>query len=306
VDEAATTANVIGTTTAAGLKTGLQALLSAQAMLGVKPRIIGAPGLATQAVVTALSTVAQKLRAMAYAYCDGCDTLAQAITYRNQFSARELMLLWPNYIRFDTATAANVEAYSEAYALGLRAAIDRDTGWHKTLSNVAVNGVVGITKPVFWDLQQERTDADLLNAAGITTLVNHNGYRFWGSRTCDDEGLFFFESYTRTAQILADTMAEAHMWANDKPLHPSLAKDIIECQRQAAQPQGRGLHPGRQGLAGRIGQHQRHAQERQAASTTTTPRCRRWKTSPSASASPTPTGPTSPAAWRLEPWAIPP
>jgi hypothetical protein len=123
-------------------------------MLGVKPRIIGAPGLATQAVVTALSTVAQKLRAMAYAYCDGCDTLAQAITYRNQFSARELMLLWPNYIRFDTATAANVEAYSEAYALGLRAAIDRDTGWHKTLSNVAVNGVVGITKPVFWDLQQ--------------------------------------------------------------------------------------------------------------------------------------------------------
>jgi phage tail sheath protein FI len=74
----------------------------------------------------------------------------------------------------------------------------------------------------------EGTDADLLNAAGITTLVNHNGYRFWGSRTCDDEGLFIFESYTRTAQILADTMAEAMLWANDKPLHPSLAKDIIE------------------------------------------------------------------------------
>ena len=33
---------------------------------------------------------------------------------------------------------------------------------------------------------------------------------------------------TRTAQILADTMAEAHMWANDKPLTPTLVKDIIE------------------------------------------------------------------------------
>ena len=25
-----------------------------------------------------------------------------------------------------------------------------------------------------------------------------------------------------------DTMGEAHMWAVDKPLHPSLARDIIE------------------------------------------------------------------------------
>ena len=37
-----------------------------------------------------------------------------------------------------------------------------------------------------------------------------------------------FENYTRTAQVLADTMAEAHMWAVDMPLNPSLARDIIE------------------------------------------------------------------------------
>ena len=40
--------------------------------------------------------------------------------------------------------------------------------------------------------------------------------------------LFAFESATRTAQILADTMAEGHFWAVDKPLHPSLVKDILE------------------------------------------------------------------------------
>ncbi len=39
---------------------------------------------------------------------------------------------------------------------------------------------------------------------------------------------FAFENYTRTAQVLTDTMAEAHMWAVDKPLNPSLARDIIE------------------------------------------------------------------------------
>ncbi len=37
-----------------------------------------------------------------------------------------------------------------------------------------------------------------------------------------------FENYTRTAQVLADTMAEAHFWANDRPMHPSLVRDIVE------------------------------------------------------------------------------
>ena len=115
-----------------------------------------------------------------------------------------------------------------AYALGLRAKIDFETGWHKTISNVAVNGVTGISKSIFWDLQSSATDAGLLNEAGITTLINAQGFKFWGSRTCSDEPLFSFESAVRTAQVLADSIAEAHMWANDKPLHPSIVKDILE------------------------------------------------------------------------------
>jgi hypothetical protein len=35
-------------------------------------------------------------------------------------------------------------AYATARALGLRAKIDEQTGWHKSLSNVGVNGVTGI------------------------------------------------------------------------------------------------------------------------------------------------------------------
>ena len=86
----------------------------------------------------------------------------------------------------------------------------------------------GLTKKVFWDLQDPDTDAGLLNAADVTCLIQQDGFRFWGSHTCSDDPLFLFENYTRTAQILADTMAEAHMWANDKPLTPTLVKDIIE------------------------------------------------------------------------------
>jgi phage tail sheath protein FI len=220
--------NVIGTVNAQGQRTGIKALLSAQAMLGVKPRIIGAPGLDTAAVAAELAGTAQKLRAMVYASCWDCETVAEATTYRNGFAARELMLIHPNFQNFDVVASASVEAPASAYALGLRAKIDNDHGWHKTLSNVAVNGVTGISKSIFWDLQSSATDAGVLNAADVTTLINAKGFRFWGSRTCSDEPLFAFESSVRTAQVLADSIADAHLWANDKPLHPSIVKDILE------------------------------------------------------------------------------
>ncbi|CAB5653616.1 Phage tail sheath protein [Pseudomonas putida] len=81
---------------------------------------------------------------------------------------------------------------------------------------------------MFWDLQNPATDANYLNSNEVTTLINADGFRFWGSRTCTEDPLFAFENYTRTAQVLADTMAEAHMWAIDKPMHPSLIRDMLE------------------------------------------------------------------------------
>lgn len=228
VDPTETETNAIGTVTTEGMKTGLQAFLSAEQSLGVKPRILGAPGIDTQAVTTELAVIAGKLRAFAYATCEGCATKEEASTYRDLFSARELMLLWPDWKAYDSVAGTSNQASAVAYALGLRAKIDTETGWHKTLSNVAVSGVTGITKDVHWDLQDPNTDAGFLNEADITTLINRTGFRFWGSRTCSDDPLFAFENYTRTAQILSDTIADAHMWAVDKPMHPTLAKDIIE------------------------------------------------------------------------------
>ncbi|HDY98760.1 MAG TPA: phage tail sheath protein [Pseudomonas sabulinigri] len=227
-DEAATTTNIIGGVNAGGQFTGLKALLAAKAQLGVTPRIIGVPGLDSLPVATEMVSIAQKLRAMAYASCWDCATKEEALAYRENFSARELMLIWPDFLSWDTVAGGNAEASAVARALGLRAKIDQQTGWHKTLSNVGVNGVTGISRDVYWDLQNPATDAGYLNAADITTLVRADGFRFWGSRTCSDDPLFAFESATRTAQVLADTIAEAHMWAVDKPMHPSLIRDILE------------------------------------------------------------------------------
>ena len=112
------------------------------------------------------------------------------------------------------------------YSGGQATSVNVGTG---AVTNIPVNGVTGISKDVFWDLQDPATDAGYLNSKDITTLINKTGFRFWGSRTCaGPQSLYQFENYTRTAQVVADTVAEGHMWAVDQPLHPSLIRDIIE------------------------------------------------------------------------------
>jgi len=205
-----------------------QALLAAQAKLGVKPRILACPGLDTLPVATELAGIAQRLRAFAYVSAWGAATKEDATIYRDNFSQREIMVIWPDFLSWDIVANESATAYATARAVGLRAKLDEEIGWHKTLSNIGVNGVIGINKDIFWDLQDPATDAGYLNSNEVTTLIRHEGFRFWGSRTCSADPLFAFENYTRTAQVLADTMAEAHFWATDLPLNPSLARDMIE------------------------------------------------------------------------------
>ncbi|MGH2031964.1 phage tail sheath subtilisin-like domain-containing protein, partial [Acinetobacter baumannii] len=87
------------------------------------------------------------------------------------------------FLAWDTTANQTDIAWATARALGLRAKIDQDTGWHKTLSNVGVNGVTGVSASVSWDLQEKATDANLLNQAGVTTLIRNDGFKFWGNRT---------------------------------------------------------------------------------------------------------------------------
>ncbi|WP_225206251.1 phage tail sheath subtilisin-like domain-containing protein [Novosphingobium huizhouense] len=200
---------------------GVNQLLGAEMALGFRPRIIGAPGLDTAAVASALVVVAKKLRGMVYARAIG-NTVNAASNYAAQFGDRELMLIWPNFTGSFAGDAV-------ARAIGLRAQIDEQQGWHKTLSNVVVAGVSGIAQDVSFDFEGGASDATTLNAAGITTLVRFGGgFRFWGNRTRSDEPLFAFESATRTSQIIADEIAYGLAWAQDKPMTARLVRDVLD------------------------------------------------------------------------------
>lgn len=219
---------VIGGTEADGSYTGMYALLVAEQdeHIGYRPRILAAPGLDTKEVTSSLCVIAEKLRAFVYAGCYGCNTMAEAIAYRADFAYRELMLIWPDFIAYNPQSGQNEAFPAPAYACGLRALIDNEQGWHKSLSNVPVKNVLGISRQVFWSLQAEDSDASALNNKEITTLIKRNGFRFWGNRVTDTNA-YIFEAYTRTAQVLADSIAEAQFEAIDEPLTPVNAKDVL-------------------------------------------------------------------------------
>ncbi len=214
-DDAERDTNIIGTD-AGGVKTGLQALLAAETIVGVKPTILAVPGAETIAVVGEMSATAVKLGAQAYAEIPAA-TKEDAVTFRGNFSSRNLMLFWPGL----------VDQHVGAVAAAQRAYIDATDGFQKTLSNVAVTGVTGTDTPISFDILSPATDAGYLNDNDITTIIRRDGFRFWGNRTVSDDPLFAFESAARTAEIIKKTVADGHVWAIDKPISATLIKDIV-------------------------------------------------------------------------------
>ena len=219
-------ANVIGTAEG-GNYTGLKALRRAKAVTGFTPKILGCPELDSQDVLTELVGVAQATRAFAYGSAGGNPDITEVGNYRKNFGQRELMLIDNEFMAFDPATRKTETAATIARVLGARAKLDKNVGWHKSISNTEINGVSGLKFARSFDLLDKNCDANTLNNKDVTTLIREDGFRVWGNRTCTNDSMMAFEVATRTAQIIQETIASAFMWALDKPMHPSLMEDII-------------------------------------------------------------------------------
>lgn len=205
-----------------GVYTGLAALRRAKAVTGFTPKILGAPGLDSQAVTTELVSIAQATRAFVYASTGNLASLTAVVDYRKNFGADELMLIDNLFINSDGDDVATI-----ARVLGARAKLDSLVGWHKSISNTEINGVTQLKFARSFDLLDKKCDANTLNNAEITTLIRENGFRVWGNRTCSIDPLLAFEATVRTKQIIQETIASSFLWALDKPMHPSLLEDIL-------------------------------------------------------------------------------
>jgi len=222
------TANIIGGIDATtGQYTGMQAWLGAQSAVGFQPRILIAPGFSNQAAVaTEMIALADKLRG--FAYLDGPNTNdADAQNYVGNFGSKRAMVIDPWVTSFDTLSASEVTRPGSAVAAGLRAKIDTEKGFWWSMSNQNINGIIGTTRPVDFKMGDATSRANLLNQNHVTTIIREDGWRLWGSRTTNTtDPVWAFESVTRTADLIADSIQNGLMWAVDRPINAKFLEDV--------------------------------------------------------------------------------
>jgi len=231
-NDAETQSNVIGGVDAAtGQYKGAQALLAAESALGVTPRILCAPGFTqVQAVADALISIAQRLRAVVVA--DGPDaTDADAIAYRAAFGSDRLYLVDPWVRVWDAAAGAERTEPASARVAGLIAKTDAERGFWWSPSNQPLAGVLGTTRPVDFALGDASARANVLNENEIATVIQKDGFRLWGNRTTAADPKFAFLSVRRTADMINESLLQAHLWAVDRNITKTYVDDVLESVR---------------------------------------------------------------------------
>lgn len=201
---------------------GIAKLRLAPQTIGVKPRVIGAPGLDTVEVRAALGLAAVALNGRTYCKSIG-GTPAEVYADRQTVSGREISLIDGDLKIGDTVH------YATAHAIGLRCWLNGTAqGYSKTISNVPLPGVTGIVNPRGWDMNSADTEMGLINGADVTGLILFEGIRFWGNRTCSATPDYAFESAVLTDQALNDSIIVGVFPWIDQPLTPQLAATVIE------------------------------------------------------------------------------
>lgn len=232
-DDAETLANVLGgVNSVTGNFEGVHAFLGAESRLGVVPRILIAPGFThtrsgtANPVVAEMIGIAERLRAVIIA--DGPNsTDAAAITYSNDFGSPRVYVVDPWVLKVDS-DGATVQAPASPCVAGLIAKSDNERGFWWSPSNQRINGIVGTVRPVDFTLGDPNSRANLLNEAGVATIISQDGFRLWGNRSLSDDPKFAFLSVRRTADLINDSLLRAHLWAVDRNITRTYVEDVTE------------------------------------------------------------------------------
>jgi len=233
VDDAATLANVLGGTNAlTGAYEGVHALLAAESVTGFKPRILIAPGfthrtgVTANAVVAEMQGIADRMRAVVIA--DGPSTTdADAITAAGDSGTRRVFFVDPRVLKVDSAGAI-APAWSSAVVAGVIARTDNSRGWWVSPSNQEIFGIVGTERAIDFSMSDPASRSNLLNVANVATIIRQNGFRLWGNRTLSADPKWSFLCVVRTADIIADSLQAAHLWAVDRGITKTYVEDVRE------------------------------------------------------------------------------
>ena len=218
---------------------GVSALLASSSEVGVQPRILIAPGFTHQTpldedeepvanpVVAELLGIAESLRAVIIADCPNTNE-TDAVHYREDWGSARIYPVYPWVKVLDTTDNSIVSEPSSARVAGLIAKSDNDRGFWWSPSNMVINGIVGISKPIDFALGDTNSKANFLNEHGIATIIQQDGFRLWGNRTTSADTKWLFLQTRRTADMINDSLLKAHMWAVDRNITKTYIEDVLE------------------------------------------------------------------------------
>ena len=224
-----TPSDIVGAIDATGIRTGLKLFETALGKFGFEPMIYIVPRYsALGAVKQELIAISNKNEAMAYIDTPDGYTFSEVIASRGNAGDFATLndgqkLLFPHFLipnpeYVDAASTPEVQRYlnvpMSAFAAGLRAKIDLEEGWHVSSSNHRLTGVEGLDLDLTFALGDPNCEANLLNAAGITTAVNMfgNGIVEWGNYAAGFPGntnTEAFECVRRTRAIMKRAIQQA-------------------------------------------------------------------------------------------------
>lgn len=182
-------------------------------------------GWAANPVVAELQGIANKLRAVVIADGPNISTTA-AIATRQDWGSSRIYCVDPHVMVFDPATGGNIVQPPSARVAGIICRTDNTKGFWWSPSNQLMYGITGISRPIDFHLSDKTCEANILNEQAVATIVNKDGWRLWGNRSCSDDPKWAFLSVRRTADMVYDSLEEGFLWAQDRPFSAQLLEDI--------------------------------------------------------------------------------
>ncbi len=219
----------------AAARTGVWALLNAKSLTGIQPRILCAPcatgytsndGVITAApVATALCAVAARLRAIAIIDGPNIDAAA-ANTAVGLIGSKRGFMIDP-WVKDLSGNEQMVSPVGAALFNWNDNAEGRGFNWSP--SNTVIPNISGTGRPIDFSLGDAACEADILAGFHVNTIIREDGFRLWGCRTAQTtDSLWFQITRVRIADLIADSIQAAHLWAVDRPITKRFVEEVVE------------------------------------------------------------------------------
>ncbi len=183
------------------------------------------------AIVAELLGIANRLRAVIIA--DGPSTTdAAAIAYRSDWGSDRIYVIDPRCLILDPLTGNFAPDWMSPRVAGIIARIDDQRGFWWSPSNNEVFGIVGTERSINFSLGDPSSRANLLNEREVATVIREDGFRLWGNRTTAMDPKYAFLCVRRTADMIAESILRAHLWAVDRCITKTYVEDVSEGVRQ--------------------------------------------------------------------------